>query len=41
MTLASLHVLLDPHFALIEDKAVTDSIPVFQGAERWQVWRRR
>jgi thiopurine S-methyltransferase len=41
MTLDALHALLDPHFALIEDKAVTDSIPVFQGAERWQVWRRR
>ena len=37
----SLHALLDSGFALVEDKAVTDSIPVFQGAERWQVWRRR
>ena len=41
MTLDALHTLLDPHFELIEDKAVTDSIPVFLGAERWQVWRRR
>lgn len=37
----ALHALLDPSFELIEDKAVTDSIPVFQGAERWQVWRRK
>lgn len=37
----ALHALLDPHFELIEDQAVTDSIPVFQGAERWQRWRRR
>lgn len=37
----ALHALLDPCFELAEDKAVTDSIPVFQGAERWQVWRRR
>ena len=37
----ALHALLDPGFELVEDKAVTDSIPVFQGAERWQVWRRR
>ena len=37
----ALHALLDSGFELVEDKAVTDSIPVFQGAERWQVWRRR
>ena len=37
----ALHALLDPHFELVEDKAVTDSIPVFQDAERWQVWRKR
>lgn len=36
----ALHALLDPHFELVEDKAVSDSIPVFQGSERWQVWRR-
>jgi SAM-dependent methyltransferase len=37
----ALHALLDPHFELVEDKAVTDSILVFQDAERWQVWRKR
>ena len=37
----ALHALLDPPFDLVEDKEVTDSIPVFEGAERWQVWRRR
>jgi len=25
----------------IEDAPVGDSIPVFEGKERWQVWRRR
>ena len=37
----TLHGLLDPHFKLVEDKVVTDSIPVFQGTERWQRWRRK
>ena len=37
----ALHALLDPLFVLVEDEAVADSIPVFQGSERWQVWRRR
>jgi len=34
------HLLVN-HFELIEDTAVTDSIPAFAGRERWQVWRRR
>ncbi len=33
--------LLTPNFERIEDAAVDDSIPVFSGRERWQVWRRR
>ena len=33
--------LLEPYFALTEDRTVADSIPVFAGKERWQVWRRR
>ena len=33
--------LLGPGFEQIEDRPVRDSIPVFAGAERWQVWRRR
>ena len=37
----ALHALLDPCFELVEDKTVTDSIPVFEGFERWQVWLRR
>jgi thiopurine S-methyltransferase len=36
-----LDALLDPPFERIEDVAVDDSIPVFSGRERWQVWRRR
>ncbi|MDP2880458.1 MAG: methyltransferase domain-containing protein [Azonexus sp.] len=33
--------LLASNFELIEDAAVDDSIPVFAGRERWQVWQRR
>ena len=33
--------LLSPRFDLIEDADVHDSIPIFAGKERWQVWRRR
>jgi len=38
---AELHGLLDAAFELIEDRPATDSLPVFEGGERWQVWRRR
>jgi len=37
----ALHALLDPHFDLVEDRMATDSIPVFQDAEHWQIWRKR
>jgi SAM-dependent methyltransferase len=33
--------LLAAAFDRIEDAPVKDSIPVFAGGERWQVWRRR
>ena len=33
--------LLEPAFEQIEDAAVPDSIDVFKGKERWQVWQRR
>lgn len=36
-----LNELLEPYFDLVEDEAVSDSLPVFAGQERWQVWRRR
>jgi hypothetical protein len=38
---AELGALLSPHFDLIEDAEVTDSIPVFAGKEHWMVWLRR
>lgn len=38
---AALDALLAPHFERIEDRPVHDSLPVFQGRERWQIWRRR
>jgi SAM-dependent methyltransferase len=37
----TLDALLAPGFECIVDEAVTDSIPVFAGRERWMVWRRR
>ncbi|MBC8721952.1 thiopurine S-methyltransferase [Paraburkholderia sp. 31.1] len=36
-----LDALLTPHFELVEDEAVDDSIAVFAGRERWLAWRRR
>jgi hypothetical protein len=35
--------LLQKDFQLVEDQAVpaSESLPVFQGKERWQVWKRR
>ncbi|MBB5458993.1 methyltransferase domain-containing protein [Paraburkholderia sp. Cpub6] len=36
-----LDALLTPHFELVEDEAVDDSIAVFAGRERWLTWRRR
>ncbi len=35
-----LAALLSPAFARREDRAVSDSLPVFAGRERWQVWQR-
>ena len=32
--------LLTPHFELVEELRVEDSLPVFAGKERWQVWKR-
>lgn len=38
---AALDALLEPWLECVDDRAVADSIPVFAGRERWQVWRRR
>ena len=38
---AELDALLGESFERLEDVPVGDSIPVFEGKERWQVWRRR
>ncbi|EXI73601.1 MAG TPA: methyltransferase domain-containing protein [Candidatus Accumulibacter phosphatis] len=35
-----LEALLTPGFVRREDRAVSDSLPVFAGRERWQVWQR-
>jgi SAM-dependent methyltransferase len=37
---AALEALLSRHFTRLSDEAVQDSIPVFAGKERWQVWKR-
>jgi SAM-dependent methyltransferase len=39
-TRAGLDALLAPAFERIADDPVSDSIPIFQGKERWMVWRR-
>ena len=36
-----LAALLEPAFERVEDSPGADSIPVFAGKERWQVWRRQ
>ena len=41
IALAELEAMLTPGFEQIEDEAAVDSLPVFAGKERWQVWRRR
>jgi len=38
---AELEQLLAPFFERLDDRPVADSLPVFAGRERWQVWRRR
>lgn len=32
---------LQPYFNLVEEAPVNDSLPVFAGRERWQVWQRK
>jgi SAM-dependent methyltransferase len=41
IALAELDELLSPNFDLIEEVLPSDSISVFAGKERWQVWLRR
>jgi SAM-dependent methyltransferase len=36
----ALETLLTPHFALVEEGEVSDSLPVFAGQERWMVWEK-
>ena len=38
---AELRALLEPAFGREADLPVPDSLPVFAGRERWQVWRRQ
>ncbi len=34
-------LLLEPRFTLVEESPITDSVPLFEGRERWQVWQKR
>jgi hypothetical protein len=36
-----LQKLLGGNFQMVEDKEVDDSLPLFAGKERWQIWRRK
>jgi SAM-dependent methyltransferase len=38
---AQLDALLGGSFGMAEDRAVEDSVPLFAGKERWQVWSRK
>jgi SAM-dependent methyltransferase len=38
---ARLDQLLAPDFECVEESLVSDSVPAFDGKERWMVWRRR
>ena len=40
ITEEALSALLTPYFKRINDDPVADSIPVFEGRERWQIWQR-
>ena len=37
---AQLAALMQPYFALVDDAPATQSIAVFAGKERWQLWQR-
>ena len=36
-----LAALMQPYFALLEDRPAEQSIPLFAGRERWQLWSRK
>lgn len=40
ITSNELHELMRQDFVCLEDLAIADSLPVFDGKERWQVWER-
>lgn len=41
VVMAELRSLMEPHFDLLEHRAASGSIAVFQGNEHWMVWRKR
>ncbi len=38
LKIGELEALLGKHFDRTTDAPVTDSIPIFAGKERWQIW---
>jgi SAM-dependent methyltransferase len=38
---AKLHELLGREFEVMVDRPVADSLPLYEGKERWQVWQRK
>lgn len=40
ITTQELNELMRPYFVCLEDVAIADSLPVFEGKERWQVWQK-
>ena len=41
LTAATAEAILGPRFIRTADEAVSDSLPMFAGQERWQVWEKR
>jgi SAM-dependent methyltransferase len=41
LTKEDAQVLFSKHFIRVADEPVADSLPLFAGRERWQVWRRK
>ncbi len=40
LTAQQVELVLGKAFKLVSDEAVTDSLPMFAGRERWQVWKK-
>ena len=41
LTPAAADAVLGPYFERVSDESVTDSLPIFGGKERWQIWEKK